>query len=140
MNRLAALAVLAFSITMALLIGQRLSDQAMAVIVGAIIGVVASVPMTAVVLWLTLRPREMMRTSASYPRSEPAPREEAPRMVIIQPQPYVAPQYAAPQYPQTNQAAYLTPPGPMAPYTRPTREFKIVGQEEFDDEDRNALV
>ncbi len=135
MYKLVALAVLAFSITLALLIGQRLSDQALAVIVGAVIGVTASVPMTALVLWLSLRPREITRQSTSYARSEYAPREEAPRMIVIQPQPYVA----AP-YPQTHQAAYLNPPGPMATYTRPTREFKIVGQEECENEDRDVVV
>ncbi|MCA1553612.1 MAG: hypothetical protein LC737_04455, partial [Chloroflexi bacterium] len=73
--------------------------------------------------------------------SDYAPRDEAPRIMVIQPQPYAAPQYPQyPQYQQTTQAAYLNPPGPMAPYTRPTREFTIVGQEDFEHEDRDALV
>lgn len=136
MNRLVALAVLAFSIALAFLIGQRLSDQAMAVIVGSVIGVAASLPMTAIVLWLTLRQREVVRQSSNYGRSDPPPRDETPRMIIVQPQPYAAPQYA-PQLPM----GYLNPPAPaMASYPRPARDFKIVGQEEFDDEDRNAVV
>lgn len=136
MNRLVALAVLAFSIALAFLIGQRLSDQAMAVIVGSVIGVAASLPMTAIVLWLTLRQREIVRQSSSYSRSDAPPRDETPRMIIVQPQPYAAPQYA-PQPPM----GYLNPPAPgLASYPRPARDFKIVGQEEFDDEDRNAVV
>ena len=70
MNRLVALAVLAFSIALAFLIGQRLSDQAMAVIVGSVIGVAASLPMTAIVLGLTLRQREIVRQSSPYGRSD----------------------------------------------------------------------
>ncbi len=141
MNRLIAFGVLAFSITLAVLIGQRLSDQAMAVIVGSVIGVVASMPMTAVVLWLTLRSRETTRYAQPLTRSEPAPREEAPRIMVIQPQPYAAPQYVqSTQYQQPVQGAYLNPPSPMATYSRPAREFKIVGQEDFHYEDRDALV
>ncbi len=135
MNRLTAFAVLAFSITLAVLIGQRLSDQAVAVIVGSVIGVAASVPMTALVLWLTLRSRDTLPHATSYARSDHTPREE-PRLIVIQPQPYVAPQYA-----HTPQATYLNPPPPTMPsYVRPAREFKIIGQEDFDDEGRNALV
>ena len=138
MNRIVALSLLAFSITLALLIGQRLSDQAMAVIVGSVIGVAASMPMTAVVLWLTVRSRDGARYAAPFARSESAPRDEAPRIMLIQPQPYVAPHY--PQYQQPAQGAYLNPPSPMAHYPRPAREFKIVGQEDFQYEDRDALV
>ncbi len=138
MNRFVAVGMLAFGVTLALLIGQRLSDQAMAVIVGSVIGVAASLPMTAIVLWLTLRTREVTRYSIPVSRSEPAPREEAPRIMVIQPQPYAAPYY--PQYQQSAQGAYLNPPSPMAAYPRPAREFKIVGQEDFPYEDRDALV
>jgi hypothetical protein len=134
MNKLPALAVLAFSITLAVLIGQRLSDQAMAVIVGSVIGVAASVPMTALVLWLTLRQRDLIRQTMTT-RAEPTPREEASRIVVIQPQPY-----APPPYPQTQQHTYLTPPPLMPSYSSPSREFKIVGVEDLDHEDRNALV
>jgi hypothetical protein len=134
MNRLTALAVLGFSITLAVLIGQRMSDQAMAVIVGSVIGVAASMPMSALVLWLTFRSRDGTTHAASYARSDHAPREE-PRMIVIQPQPYGAPQYAP-----TPPAAYLNPPPAMSAYGRPLREFKIVGQEDIDDESRHALV
>ena len=133
MNRLAALAALAFSITLALFIGYRLNDQSLAVITGAVIGVVASMPMTAVVLWLTLRNREPRHRGYAPPPAY-APREE-PRMIVIQPQPYTS------QYAPMAASPYLNAPMPLAaPYQRPQRDFKIVGQGETDDEDRDALV
>ncbi len=133
MNKFFALGAVAFGVTLAVLIGERLSDQAMAVIVGSVIGVAASVPMTALVLWLSLR-QGIVRHNANAMRSEYAPREE-PRTIVIQPQAYPPAHWVPPVQPN-----YLPMSPAIAPYTRPMREFKIVGQEDFDDEDRNALV
>jgi hypothetical protein len=136
MNKAVLLGAVAFAITMAVLIGQRLSDQAMAVIVGSVVGVAASVPMAGVILWLTLRQREGTHTAPTYPRPEYTHRDETPRMIVIQPQPNYAP--PAGQY--QSQTALPQIAAPTMNYMRPMRDFKIVGQEEFEDEDRNALV
>lgn len=114
----------AFGIALAVLFAQKLSDQAVAVIVGSVIGVVASVPMTAIVLWLMLRGRMQ---SQPVVRHEYPPRDEPPRIVVVQPQPYPAP---APL------------PAPMNPYgvpvpssfARSAREFKIVGESDPEDD------
>ena len=140
MNKAVLLGALAFAITMAVLIGQRLSDQAMAVIVGSVVGVAASVPMAGIILWLTLRQREAAHPPQVYARPEYTHRDETPRMIVIQPQPaYGAPagQY---QPPYQSQPAMPQIAAPTMNYMRPMRDFKIVGQEEFEDEDRNALV
>ena len=52
MTKPIAFGFLCFCVTLAVLIGQRLSDQAMAVIVGSVIGVVASMPMAALILFI----------------------------------------------------------------------------------------
>jgi len=134
MKKSVFVAVATFGITLAVIVAQRLSDQTMAVIAGSVIGVAASVPMTAIVLWLVLRQREGMQQSI-YRRSDYAPQEESPRIMVIQPQPYTAPPAA---YQQSPPVPYLQ--APSQPYMRPPRDFKIVGQEDFEDEDRHALV
>lgn len=47
----------AFTVTLAVVIGTRLSPDAMAVVVGIVCGVLASIPMTAILVW-TLRVRD----------------------------------------------------------------------------------
>jgi hypothetical protein len=47
----------AFAVTLAVVIGTRLSPDAMAVVVGIVCGVLASIPMTAILVW-TLRVRD----------------------------------------------------------------------------------
>jgi len=47
----------AFAVTLAIVIGTRLSPDAMAVVVGIVCGVLASIPMTAILVW-TLRVRD----------------------------------------------------------------------------------
>ncbi len=46
---------LAFVVTLAIVIGLRLSIEAMAVIVGVVAGVAASIPASLIVIWLTTR-------------------------------------------------------------------------------------
>lgn len=116
----------AFGVALAVLFAQKLSDQAVAVIVGSVIGVVASVPMTAIVLWLMLRGR--FQQPPAVVRHEYPSREEQPRIMVIQPQPYPA---AAPLPSPMN--PYVTP-APAA-FPRSAREFKIVGESDPEDDD-----
>jgi hypothetical protein len=115
-----------FGVALAVLFAQKLSDQAVGVVVGAVIGVVASVPMTAIVLWLMLRSR--FQQPPAVVRHEYPPREEQPRIMVIQPQPYpAAPSLPAPVNPYVSAAP--------AAFPRAAREFKIVGESDPDDDD-----
>ena len=135
MTKPLAFGILCFCVTLAVLIGQRLSDQAMAVIVGSVIGVVASMPMAALILFMVLKQRDGGSYSSAATRRDVAPRDDTPRMIVIQPQPYAP---APAPYPHTGQLSQLNTTSWQQ--TRPSREFTIVGEEEFADEDRNALV
>ena len=112
-----------FSVTLAAIVGNRLSNEAMAVVVGALCGISASVPMTIGV---------MLAINQNWNRAEP-PREigfdygaqkfaAQPPMIVVAP-PQMQPQapygFAAnPYYLPANIAA------PLAP-----REFKIIGDD-----------
>ena len=135
MSKLAVLGVVAFAIALAYLIGQRLSDAAMAVVVGSVIGVAASMPMSGLVLWLVLRQRVAPPPLPAYPRSEFPPRDDSPKIIVVQPQPYAAALPAGEML-----GARVPFSMPAQAYGRQVREFKIVGQEAMDDEERDAVV
>jgi hypothetical protein len=135
MTKPVAAGFLCFCVTMAVLIGQRLSGQAMAVIVGSVIGVVSSVPMTALILWILVRQRDGAPNLAAPARRDNPPVDEPPRMIVIQPQAYGGP---GARYPQVGEPSRLDMSGWQV--ARPARDFTIVGEEDFEDEDRNALV
>lgn len=155
MTKPLAIGFLCFSVTLAVLIGQRLSSQAMAVIVGSVIGVVSSVPMAALILWMLLRQRDAGSYLGASARRDCTANAEAPRMIVLQPQPYAP---TPSRYPMLNESSQLNMAGWDAasrrahsraaggePATcwrqmRPARDFTIIGEEEFEDENRNALV
>lgn len=105
---LAAAVAVAFAVTLALVIGERLSDQAMAVLAGAVCGVGASIPTSVLIIWVTRRRQEV--------RSAPPAAGYYPPVVVVQP-PAAGP-------PGAQQPAYLPP------YSAPLqREFTVVGGE-----------
>ena len=57
MQKVAVLLLLAFAVTLAIVVGDRMSTDAMAVVVGVVCGVVAGMPMS-VLLMLALRRRD----------------------------------------------------------------------------------
>lgn len=104
---------LAFSVTLAVVIGLRLSDQAMAVIVGVIAGVAASIPTSLIVVWLATRsaPGSLAR------RERPAEPDPEPRVIVV-----------APPYPPA--AAPLPDPraaGPASAAPERRRSFTVIG-------------
>jgi len=105
--------VIAFVVTLAVIIGQRLSDQAVAVLAGAVCGVGASIPTSLLIAWVTRRRHEA--------RPVQPQQSTYPPVVVIQSPPHAG-QPALPQG------------GYMPPYVQPTpptpREFTIVGEEE----------
>ena len=102
----------AFGLTLAVMVGQRLSDQAMAVIAGAVCGVAASIPPSLLIIWVT-------RRKPGAPQAWTGP---YPPVVVVQPPavPSVPTGATDPRYPPT-----LIPAG-MAPMQR---EFVVVGED-----------
>ena len=100
----------AFAVALAVVIGNRMSAEAMAVVIGVTCGVAASIPMSAVILYLANR-RERPSETNSYRQ------EKYPPVVII------SPGQQGQRYPSL---PYYTPS--MADGPRP-RQFNIVGDE-----------
>jgi hypothetical protein len=118
------LGVLAFGVTLAIIIGQRLSTEAMAVLMGVVAGVAASIPTSLIVVWIAMQSMvKQMPAPQPVQRAEP-PQPESPRVVVVQqPVAATAPGYAQPvwgNYPNAN--AY-----PAMPAPRPPRKFTVIG-------------
>ena len=122
------LAVAALAIAFAVLVVERLDDQALALLTGAACGVTAGVPMTAVIFWITQR-QKIESASAQREPPPPPPREPpSPPFIVVQP----PPQAASPMPAQAWQQGY-----PPLPPARPERDFNIIGEDE-EDEDGNS--
>ena len=104
---LAGLLGVAFAVGLAVVIGQRLSDQAVSVLAGAVCGVSASIPTSLLIVWATRRRREERA-------AQPAPGVYPPVVVVQSP-----PQTAGPA---SHQFGQLPPYVQNAP-----REFTVVG-------------
>lgn len=107
---------LAFAVTLAIVIGWRLSDAAMAVVLGVLAGVTASIPTSLIVVWLVAR-------SQPAPPREPPPAAE-PRIIVVQASPE-----SAPLHPSTTPTAATLPFGDSRGTTefRAPRRFTIIG-------------
>ncbi len=103
---LAVLLAVAFTVTMAAVVGQRLSEQAMSVLAGAACGVAASIPTSLLVVWVSRRKQE--QPAAQVPGAYP------PVIVVQTPQTGL---------PQGQQMGYNMPPY----FTPGQREFTVVG-------------
>ncbi len=115
--------MLGFGVTLALVIGQRLTTDAMAVVLGVAVGVAASVP-TSVLLMTLLRrtTREVNWRPEAAPAPPPAyPALQQPNIIVLNP------------------ADLLGPRGGQPPYIPPTlelqqeaglRRLRVVGDDE----------
>ncbi len=84
MKKLLLPVLLAFGVTLAVIIGQRMSTDAMAVVIGVAVGVAASVP-TSVLLVALLR-RERATWRAEQQPSQPAlPAPQPPNVIVLDP-------------------------------------------------------
>jgi len=102
-----------FAVVLAAIVGQRLSDQAISVLAGAVCGVGASIPTSLLILSLVRRRQES--------RPEPPRQGGYPPVLVIQSPPA---------------ANGFTPhqPGYLPPYAQPMpREFTVVGGGDLDD-------
>jgi len=121
----------AFSVTLALVVGQRLSAEGMAVVIGVIAGVAASIPTSLLVVWFM--------SHSSAPRAaidaSPAPARQAepaePRIVVVPaPQPQPAGYAGLAGYGPQSYAGF-TQAGANAAYAAapalPARRFTVIG-------------
>jgi hypothetical protein len=105
MKKVTIIAFLAFAVTLAIIIGKRMSTDAMAVVIGVGCGVLASVPTSLLILAVTNRrdERQVQR------------RPDYPPVVIVNP--------------ANNQPRYLQPPL-LSPLSQEPRQFKVIGDED----------
>ncbi len=106
MKKILAIALLAFAVTLAVIIGQRMSTDAMAVVIGVGCGVLASIPTSLLILAVSSR-----RGGQQEVRRRP----EYPPVVIVNP--------------PNNQPRYLQPPLPTPLIQPQERQFKVIGDE-----------
>ena len=109
MRKLAVLTLASFGITLAVIVGTRMSSEAMAVVIGVACGVLAGVPASLLVAAVTKRRGpggERLRQQRDYPP-----------VVVIQPGQAGANYLGAP-YAQ-----------PSIPLPRGARSFHVVGEE-----------
>lgn len=104
---------IAFAITLALLIGSRLSEQALAVLAGAACGVGAAIPTSVMVIAVSNRQHNN--------RQQPQQQGQYPPIVVVGPQ---QPQIAPPGY------AQMPNQGSTIEYQPQPRKFTIVGEEQ----------
>ncbi|GAF73842.1 unnamed protein product, partial [marine sediment metagenome] len=99
-------ALLAFAVTLAVIIGQRMSTDAMAVVVGVACGVLASIPTSLLILAVSGRRGER----------EVRQRRDYPPVVIVNP--------------GSNQPRYLQPPFQAPLMQVQQRQFHVIGDED----------
>lgn len=107
---------LVFAVSLAVVIGQRLSDEAMAVVVGVVAGVAASIPTSLMVVWFASRSLVAARPAPAAP---PEPRV----VVMTPPQPQAA--YANPAsfgMPMPAGTMYAPSQALLVP-----RQFNVIG-------------
>jgi hypothetical protein len=113
---------LTFAVTLAIVVGQRLSAEAMAVIVGVVAGVAASIPTSLIVVWFATR--SLAVRSAEPARPAPPPEPEQPRVVVMAPAQAGYPGLV--NYPQMAGALYPPLPIPASAPFAP-RQFNVIG-------------
>ncbi len=111
MKRLFAISFLVFVVALAVVIGQRMSTDAMAVVIGVIVGVAASIPASLLIIVASRRVH-------SHPGTTPRPSQER----------YFPPVIVVNSDRQPSQWAPSMPgPEPLLPPER--RQFRIVGDD-----------
>ncbi|MCS7220101.1 MAG: hypothetical protein RML36_03300 [Anaerolineae bacterium] len=111
MKRLIPVACLAFVVTLAVTIGQRMSTDAMAVVIGVIFGVAASIP-TSLLIIAASRRSAVDRTMADRTNYE----RYMPPVIVLNP--------------GTQQPNWPFSPSNVPPLTPPAeRRFRIIGDD-----------
>lgn len=119
-KRLLALLALAFVVTLGVVIGTRLSSEAIAVLMGVGAGVAASIPTALLIMAVTRRRDD---DEGQYVEAYDEPRRAVPPVIVVTPG--TSPQ---PQLPyQTSYPYQMPPPGQR-------RQFRVMGYDEEDEE------
>jgi len=106
MKKVAIVTFIAFAVTLAIIIGKRMSTDAMAVVIGVGCGVLASIPTSLLILAVTNRRDErQVHRQLDYPP-----------VVIVNP--------------ANNQPRYLQPPLPTQWMQGQERQFRVIGDED----------
>ncbi len=121
MKRLLGLSLMAGIVTLAIIIGQRMSTDAMAVMVGVVFGVAASIPTS---LLIALAARGSRRSEPPYRRDDYQPSPPAPQIYVV------SPGQLAPGPPGPAQPALPQAPGGFY-MAEPARRYKVVGEAEY---------
>lgn len=131
MKPILAMIAVAFAVTLAVIIGQRMSTDAMAVVIGVAVGVASAIPTTLLIVALIRREQarsEQPRSEHIYPQSLPPASSawnspslggSSPNIIVIDPA-----QYAA----QRNANGYPLPP-PENSIDGGLRRLRVVGSE-----------
>lgn len=120
MKRVLGISLLAGIVTLAVIIGQRMSTDAMAVVVGVVFGVAASIPTS---LLIVLATRNNRPHNPPYRRDDYQPAPQPPQIYVVNPG---APNLAAPQQ-QIAPPAYLDMPVAA-------RRWVVVGEDDDQEE------
>ena len=124
MKRVIVPVMLGFGVTLALVIGQRMTTDAMAVVLGVAVGVAASVPTSILLVALAQRGRSQR---AAGGRLEPAPAAYAlppqqPNIIVLNPGDLLGQ--------RTGQSAYLPQPPAELLQDAGLRRLRVVGDED----------
>ena len=112
--------MLAFGVTLAAFVGQRMSTDAMAVVIGVAVGVAASVP-TSLLLVALLR-RERTSGWRTEPPVAPPPQLQTPNVIVLNPADLLGQRREQPFVPM--------PPPEMSAADGGMRRLRIIGSEE----------
>ncbi len=114
MNKFLYVSAIVFVVTLAVVIGTRMSPDAMAVVVGIVCGVLASIPTTAILVWVLRQRDKQMEAQLGYRGGM----GQYPPVVVVNGQGHNGANGA---YPPSSLAAGPSLAGP--------RNFKVIGQE-----------
>ncbi len=121
MRYLFGASLLAGVITLAIIVGQRLSTDAMAAMTGVVFGVAASIPTS---LLIALAARGGRRHDPPYRRDDYQPSPPAPQIYVVTPGQLPAGSHA--------HAVSALPQPPGVPIVaEPVRRYRVVGDAEY---------
>lgn len=113
------LLALSFGVTLAIIVGQRMSIDAMAVVIGVAVGVCASVPTSLLLVALLRRERSNFRRYDEPPPAMP-PQLQQPNFIILDPA----------QFGQFNRQQLGQPLAPLTPATDAgLRRLRVLGHD-----------
>ncbi len=125
MKRLIPLILLGFGVALAIVIGQRMSTDAMAVVIGVAVGIAASVPTSLLLIALLRKERQSFRDEPRgdfnpYPPMLP---QQQPQIMIFDPAAYMRQNGSAYQVP-------LAPPEIGDPSLGGMPRLKVIGSDD----------